>query len=80
MISKLLSKLSAQRRTRVTLEVRETNLPAQLFFRANGFRAVSVLRNFYQDTPEDAYAMQYRWRPEASGGEVPDRRVGRLAG
>jgi ribosomal-protein-alanine N-acetyltransferase len=32
MIGKLIGKLSPQRRTRITLEVRETNLPAQLFF------------------------------------------------
>ena len=32
-----------------------------MFFRSNGFRAVSVLRNFYDDTPEDAYLMQYRF-------------------
>jgi len=80
MISKLLGKLSSQRRTRITLEVRERNLPAQLFFRANGFRAVSVLRSFYHDTPEDAYLMQFRHRPEVAGVEVPDRRIGRLAG
>ena len=29
---------------RITLEVRETNLPAQLFFSKQGFRAVKVLR------------------------------------
>jgi ribosomal-protein-alanine N-acetyltransferase len=80
MISKLIAKLSSQRRTRVTLEVRERNLPAQLFFRAGGFRAVSVLRNFYQDTPEDAYLMQCRYRPEAAGVVLPDQRMGRLAG
>ena len=80
MLSKLIGKLSSQRRTRIMLEVRERNLPAQLFFRANGFRAVSVLRNFYQDTPEDAYLMQFRHRAEVAGVEVPDRRIGRLAG
>jgi ribosomal-protein-alanine N-acetyltransferase len=57
---KLVSKLSHDRRSRIMLEVRETNLPAQLFFRNVGFRAVSVLRKFYEDTPEDAYLMQYR--------------------
>jgi ribosomal-protein-alanine N-acetyltransferase len=61
MVQKLVSKLSQQRRTRIVLEVRETNLAAQLFFKANNFRAVSVLRNFYDDTPEDAYVMQYRY-------------------
>lgn len=62
MVAKLIGKLSLQRRTRITLEVRETNLAAQLFFRDKGFRAISVLRDFYEDTPEDAYLMQYRFR------------------
>ena len=66
MIEKLVGKLSSQRRTRILLEVRETNLAAQLFFRSSGFRAVSVLREFYDDTPEDAYLMQFRYRGEAS--------------
>lgn len=60
MASKLASKLSHQRRTRILLEVRETNLSAQLFFRATGFRAVSVLRDFYEDTTEDGYLMERR--------------------
>jgi len=80
MIAKLIAKLSSQRRTRITLEVRETNLPAQLFFRSSGFRAVSVLRQFYEDTPEDAYLMQYRYRPESFQVELPDDRITRLAG
>lgn len=63
MLAKLMAKLSAQRRNRIVLEVRETNLGAQLFFRDNGFRAVSVLHNYYADTPEDAYLMQYRYEP-----------------
>jgi ribosomal-protein-alanine N-acetyltransferase len=64
MIAKLIAKLSVQRRSRIVLEIRETNLDAQLFFRENGFRAVSVLHSFYEDTPEDAYLMQYRYRTE----------------
>ncbi len=64
MVAKLTGKLSAQRRSRIILEIRETNLPAQLFFRENGFRAVSVLRNYYEETSEDAYLMQYRYRAE----------------
>ena len=79
MISKLIGKLSSQRRTRIVLEVRETNLAAQLFFRANGFRAVSVLRDFYEDTPEDAYLMQYRYRIESQYAE-PEQQITRLAG
>ena len=80
MLAKLLAKLSSQRRTRILLEVRETNLQAQLFFRKMGFRAVSVLRDFYDDTTEDAYLMQYRYRPVASEIIVPINRITKLAG
>ena len=59
MVSKLLSKLSHERRNRIMLEVRETNLEAQLFFKSLGFRAISVLRDFYDDTVEDAYPVSY---------------------
>ena len=80
MIAKLTAKLSLQRRNRILLSVRETNLPAQLFFRENGFRAVSILHSYYSDTPEDAYLMQYRYRMErAAQAEVPGR-ITRLAG
>lgn len=60
LVARLVSKLSSHRRTRITLEVRETNLPAQLFFRSQGFRATRVLRNFYPDSGEDAFVMEYR--------------------
>ena len=60
MMQRLVDKLSQQRRKEIILEVRETNLEAQLFFKGQGFRAVSVLRNHYDDTTEDAYYMQYR--------------------
>ena len=43
----------------VYLEVREGNLPAQLFYRRLGFRATRVLRNHYPDTHEDGYLMEY---------------------
>ena len=80
MIEKLVSKLTNQRRSRITLEVRETNLQAQLFFRQLGFRAISVLRQYYEDTPEDAYIMQYRYRAaeEQTAGDVGQ--VRRMAG
>jgi [ribosomal protein S18]-alanine N-acetyltransferase len=79
MVAKLIAKLSSQRRSRIVLEVRETNLAAQLFFRENGFRAVSVLRSYYEDTPEDAYLMQFRYRPEKASVAEPARTT-RLAG
>lgn len=59
MFARLLGKLSAQRRRRITLEVRDSNLPAQLFFQSLGMRATSVLRDFYPDTDDDAYVMEY---------------------
>ena len=59
MMEKLVGKLTPDRRGRIALEVRETNLPAQLFFRSLGFRATTVLKDFYQDSTEDAYLMQY---------------------
>lgn len=62
MIRKLVGKLAPQRRNRILLEVRETNLAAQLFFRSLNFRAISLLRDFYEDTTEDAYLMQYRFK------------------
>lgn len=60
MIERLQGKLSEQRRTSLCMELRETNLPAQLFLRSQGFRAVNVLRHFYDDTGEDAFLFSYR--------------------
>ena len=80
LMSKLAGKLSAQRRNRIMLEVRETNLPAQLFFRHVGFRATGVLRDYYDDTTEDAYLMQYRYQPAAEEVAAPESRLRRLAG
>jgi ribosomal-protein-alanine N-acetyltransferase len=77
MVNKLVSKLSSHRRTRITLEVRETNLTAQLFFRAQGFKAVKVLRAYYEDSGEDAFQMQYRL-PDDTGDDCEEA-VNRIA-
>jgi ribosomal-protein-alanine N-acetyltransferase len=77
MVAKLISKLSSHRRTRITLEVRETNLPAQLFFRNQGFKAMRVLRAFYEDSGEDAFLMQYRLADDM--GDDADDAVNRIA-
>ena len=61
MVDNLKSRLSEERRSRILLEIRDGNLTAQLFFRAQGFKAVSIMRNFYEDTEEDAYLFQYRY-------------------
>ena len=79
MTDKLVSKLSRQRRDKILLEIRETNLPAQLFFKEAGFRAVSVLRDFYDDTTEDAYVMQYKFR-EPLRVYAPVNRITKFAG
>jgi ribosomal-protein-alanine N-acetyltransferase len=77
MVAKLISKLSSHRRTRITLEVRETNLSAQQFFKKQEFRAVRVLRAFYEDSGEDAYLMEYRFGDDV--GEEFDETVNRIA-
>jgi ribosomal-protein-alanine N-acetyltransferase len=64
MAHKLINKLSQQRRREITLNIRETNLSAQIFFRDQGFRAVRVVRSHYDDTDEDAYVLRYHLLPE----------------
>ncbi|MCA9065459.1 MAG: ribosomal protein S18-alanine N-acetyltransferase, partial [Planctomycetaceae bacterium] len=75
MVQRLVDKLSQQRRREIVLEVRETNLPAQLFFANSGFRAVTVLRNHFDDTCEDAYYMRYCLSGTDSDIFVPRNRI-----
>ena len=60
MVAKLVGKLSSHRRTRIPLAVRETNLPAQIFFKSVSFCATKVMRKYYEDSGEDAYLMNFR--------------------
>lgn len=62
LVRELTGKLVPGRRDRVECGVCETNLAAQVFFRSLGFRAVSILRDFYEfcDCNQDAYRMCYR--------------------
>lgn len=46
----------------IRVEVRETNLGAQLFFRSLGFLGTDVLREHFNDTSEDAFVMEYSAR------------------
>lgn len=80
MVSKLVSKLSTQRRTRIGLFVRETNLPAQHFFRVVGFRATEVVREHYADSGEDGYAMIYHLDESALEVSPPSNRIARQLG
>lgn len=81
MVKKLIGKLSSQRRTRLMLEIRETNLAALIFFRKLGFRAISVLRDFYVDTTEDAYLMQFLLKEDnCENAFIRTNRISRLFG
>lgn len=59
MVDKLKSKLSRNRRDHMELLVADSSLDAHLFFRAMGFRAVQVHREYWDDG-QDAYEMVYR--------------------
>ena len=80
MVRRLIDKLSQQRRKEIVLEVRETNLAAQLFFKRLGFLALGVLRDRYDDTTEDAYLMRYLMTgsDEATVRFAPVNRIGEL--
>lgn len=60
MVQRLVDKLSQQRRSLITTNVRETNVGAQLFFQKCGFRCVETIKKAYDDNAEDAYVMRYR--------------------
>ena len=79
MIRRLVDKLSQQRRSEIMVEVRETNLDAQFFFRSQAFKAVCVLRSHYDDTYEDAYVMQYRLTGEDEAWVLPFSPTNRIS-
>ncbi len=54
MMDRLIGKLSSQNRTHITVDVRESNLDAQLFFKANGFRATGISEEFYENCADAA--------------------------
>jgi len=70
MTEKLQSKLSAKRRTQLTLEVPDENLGAHLFFQKLGFRGTSVLRNYCKENQNDAYLLQFDYVPDRSDETV----------
>lgn len=78
MVAKLAGKLTGHRRTKIVLQVRESNLDAQLFYKAQSFRATEVVREFYEDTEEDSYVMQYALADASEpAGVVPVNRIAR---
>lgn len=59
MINKLISKLNNQKRIKIKASIREKNLDAQLFFKSQGFLCTEILKNQYDDSPEDSYLFEY---------------------
>ncbi len=57
-LNRLKNKL--KRRTLLEMDIRESDLGSQLFLKNNGFRAIEVIRDFYENTNEDAYKFVYR--------------------
>ena len=41
----------------ITLEVRESNIPAISLYEKNGFKSIGVRKNYYQDNNENALIM-----------------------
>jgi len=77
MVEKLIAKMASHRRNKITLAVRERNLGAQLFFRNLDFRASRVMRNYYEDSGEDAFLMELHATDEEPelGHTAPVNRV-----
>ena len=59
--SQMIEKLK-RRGKPIYCDVRETNLPMQLFLRSHGFTCVQIIREEYCDTDEDAY--RFVWEVE----------------
>ena len=79
MVEHLQHKLSRQRRNRLTVEVRESNLDGQLFFKAMGFQCVQVLRDYYETCEDDCYVMRYNIRHVAKQW-LPENRIAQYYG
>lgn len=58
-LDKLKNKLTPERRSYLSLIVRESNLQAQLFLKKEGFVARKIHRNYYDDCEESGYYMEY---------------------
>lgn len=72
MMLKLKAKLTPGKRSSIVANVRESNLDAQLFFKAQGFRAISVLCGLYEQNDDDCYLFQYRVQSGAKVAATQD--------
>ncbi len=57
LLSALLESLATSRITKVTLEVRRSNIPAIKLYQAFGFQVEGVRKDYYSDNHEDALIM-----------------------
>ncbi|MSP40309.1 MAG: ribosomal-protein-alanine N-acetyltransferase [Deltaproteobacteria bacterium] len=57
LLTQILAQASAQLISRVTLEVRKSNSPAQRLYESCGFLTTGVRKGYYSDNGEDALAM-----------------------
>lgn len=78
MIAWLKNKLDPPLRRRIVIEVPETNLNAQLFFRAMGFRCVAIMRGYYKESDDDAYSMIY-FQPSVKAADSDCSGTGKTA-
>lgn len=60
MMARVCCQLNTGGQRLMRLNVRESNLGAQLFFQSLGFRANMIFKSHFEDTGEDAYRMHYR--------------------
>jgi len=59
MVDRLIGKLSPERRVGKERQSSGRSRRAPQLYHKTGFMAISVLKNFYQDSTEDAYQMQF---------------------
>ena len=71
MVARLKRKLTRSRRRRLVTYLSERNVPSQLFFRAQRFRAVKMLAQYWAED-DDAIKMAYR-----PFGRSPTNRIAR---
>ncbi len=57
MLRKIVDEAKRQSITRVVLEVRKSNLPAQQLYEVMGFSTSGIRKGYYSDNGEDALAM-----------------------
>lgn len=59
MILRLISKLSTHRRTKISIVVPESNLPALQFLRKKLFLSAGLIRNHFEHDGDDGIRMEY---------------------